>query len=75
MDIKQEKKKLVEWLDTIDDEATIERLKLVKDMSDHDWKLGLSTLEIEAIEEGLADIEAGRTIPHEEVRKRYEKWL
>ena len=59
----------------MDDESTIERIKLVKDATDEDWKAGLSTLEQEAIEESLADIEAGRTTPHEEVRKRYEKWL
>lgn len=75
MDLKTEKKKLIDWLQTIEDEATIERLKLVKDAADEDWKANLSTQEIEAIEEGLADIEAGRVTPHEEVRKRYEKWL
>jgi len=31
---------------------------------------------IQSIENGLADAEAGRTIPHEEVRRRLrEKWL
>jgi predicted transcriptional regulator len=28
-----------------------------------------------SIEKGLAEIRSGQTIPHEEVRKRYEKWL
>ena len=27
------------------------------------------------IEEGLLEIEAGRTIPHEEVIRRHSKWL
>jgi hypothetical protein len=75
MNLKAEKKKLIEWINSLDDETTIEKIKLVRDTSDDDWKSGLSSLEIEAIEEGLADIEAGRTTPHEEVRKRYEKWL
>ena len=75
MDLKKEKKQLIEWLNTVDDETIIERIKLLKDFTDEEWKAGLSRLELEAIEEGLADIEAGRTTPHEEVRKRYEKWL
>lgn len=45
------------------------------DYAEENWKIGLSNIEVEAIEEGLADIEAGRTVSHEEVRKRYEKWL
>lgn len=35
----------------------------------------LSEAEKEAIEQGLADAEAGRTIPHEEVMKEVEQWL
>lgn len=35
----------------------------------------ISSSEIAAINEGLKDIEYGRVIPHEEVKKRYEKWL
>ena len=31
---------------------------------------------VQAIEKGLADVEAGRTIPHEEVRERLRrKWV
>lgn len=28
-----------------------------------------------SIDRGLAQIKSGETVPHEEVRKRYEKWL
>jgi predicted transcriptional regulator len=28
-----------------------------------------------SIDRGLAQIKSGETFPHEEVRKRYEKWL
>ncbi len=28
-----------------------------------------------SIERGLAQIKNGQTVPHEQVRKRYEKWL
>jgi hypothetical protein len=27
------------------------------------------------LESALADVEAGRAIPHEEVKKRFENWL
>jgi|AVFP01.1.fsa_nt_gi hypothetical protein len=29
----------------------------------------------EALERALADKEAGRTTPHSEIKKKYEKWL
>ena len=30
---------------------------------------------IEMIEQGLADVEAGRTVSHAEARKRFAEWL
>ena len=48
---------------------------LIDDGIEDDWWNTISTAERQAIEEGLADVEAGRTIPHEEVMKRYEQWL
>lgn len=42
---------------------------------DHDWWFSISEKERESINAGLQDLANGRTIPHEQVRKLYEKWL
>jgi hypothetical protein len=76
MNMKSEKEKLIDWIRTVDDETIIEKLKLVKDSNaENGWWEELSDAEIASIERGLADAKAGRIIPHEEVKKRYEKWL
>lgn len=41
----------------------------------HDWWDTISEEERKHIEAGLDDMANGRTVPHEEVRKLYEKWL
>ena len=75
MDIQAEKLKLIEWLKSLSDQSIIEKLKLFKDnLSDKsDWWESLSKDEIESIDEGLKDIEDGRTMPHSEVMKKYGK--
>jgi predicted transcriptional regulator len=77
MNIKAEKLKLIEWLVQVEDEAIIERVKLLKEGSTEkiDWLDTISATERMAIDEGLQDLEKGDTVPHEEVRKNYEKWL
>lgn len=42
---------------------------------EYEWWNNIPEKERQAIEMGLADIEAGRTIPHSEMMKRYEQWL
>ena len=73
MDIQAEKLKLIEWLATLTDQTIIEKLKLFREnFSDKtDWWESLSKSEIESIDEGIRDIEAGRTLPHSEVMKKY----
>ena len=75
MDIQAEKLKLIEWLKSVSDQSIIEKLKLFKDnLSDKtDWWEALSEEEAKSIDEGLKDIEEGRTKPHSEVIKKYGK--
>jgi len=40
-----------------------------------DWWDEISEAEKASIDRGLDDIKHGRVSPHEEVRKKYEKWL
>jgi hypothetical protein len=67
------KLELIEWLMKLEDDETLEYLKVVKDSMnpDHDWWYDLSEEEKASIERDLKDIEEGRTTPHEEVKKRY----
>jgi len=67
------KLELIEWLTKLEDSETIEYLKNVKDLksSDHDWWEDLTQEQKKGIEKGLQDIDQGRTVPHEEVKKKY----
>lgn len=73
MDIQAEKLKLIEWLENLNDQAIIEKLKLFKDnfWDKSDWWETLTEEQIKSIDEGLKDIEEGRTTPHSEVMKKY----
>lgn len=53
-------------------------LNFAKEQGDskaQDWWHMISEQERLRIEQGLADVKSGQTMPHEEVRKCYEQWL
>lgn len=71
-----DKQELKDWIDRLDDTRTLLLLRAVKNSySEGDWWDEISDAEKEAIEEGEADIKAGRVTPHKQVRKSYQKWL
>lgn len=71
-----DKQDLKNWIDTLEDQAILQNIKMLKDESEgKDWWNDISDAEKVGIDRGLADAEAGRTTPHQEVRKKYEKWL
>lgn len=49
--------------------------RVLGDDNEQDWWYKVSEQERLRIEQGLADVQSGKTMPHEEMRKRYEKWL
>jgi hypothetical protein len=67
------KLELIEWLTKLDDEETIQYLKIVKDSKtrDQDWWNDLTESQKEGIKRGLKDIDEGNVRPHEEVKKKY----
>ena len=67
------KLELIEWLAKLEDGETIQYLKMVKDSKpdDHDWWDDLDAAQKKGIEKGLKDIDKGRVLPHDEVRKKY----
>lgn len=76
MNLDKEKLSLIDWIASLEDETIIERIKflkekgLVKDFWDE-----ISDEEKASIERGLKDVQDGRVISHEVVKKNYEKWL
>ena len=78
IDIEKDKLEIIKWVTTLEDKSAVERLKLYKESemdAGADWADDLSKEERIAIEEGLSDIEAGRTKPHSKVKSMYGKWL
>jgi hypothetical protein len=76
MNIQSEKLKLIEWLVALQDKAIIEKIKFLRENPNAaDWWDTISEAEKESIDRGLKDIENGKTTPHSEIRKKYEKWL
>lgn len=67
------KLELIEWLTKLDDNETIEYLKIVKDSksTSNDWWNDLTENQKRGIIRGLKDIEQGKTISHDEIKNRY----
>lgn len=75
MDIEAEKLELIKWLISLEDQAAIEKLRLLKEtLSAPDWWDSLTEEQKQALDRGLDDIQHGRTTPHLEVIKRYAKY-
>ena len=73
MDIQSEKLKLIEWLKGLTDQSIIEKLQMFKEnfIDKADWWESLSDAEKDSLDQGIKDVEEGRTIPHSEFMKRY----
>jgi hypothetical protein len=67
------KLELIEWLTKLDDNETIEYLKVVKDskVNSNDWWNDLSETQKSGIGRGLNDVENGRIISDEDVKRKY----
>ena len=67
------KLELIEWLTKLDDDETIQYLKIVKDSTDKhsDWWNDLTEDQKRGIQRGLDDIDQGKVIPHDQVKSKY----
>ena len=67
------KLELIEWLTKLEDNETINYLKVVKDsnVSHDDWWHDLTPEQISGIERGLRDIDSGKVVPHDTVKLKY----
>jgi predicted transcriptional regulator len=71
-----DKQELIHWIEGLNDRRTLRLLQLLKtEQTENDWWNDLPQAVKDAIDEGLADIEAGRVISNEEFWKQYEHYL
>ena len=65
--------KLIAWLTKLEDDETIDYLKLVKDakVSDKDGWYDFNDLQKGGIERGLQDVDEGRVTLHDDIKKKY----
>ena len=67
MDIKTLKIDLIHWLTELEDVNTLKQLQALKE--NLDWWENISEEERLAVDEGLAQLDRGEGIPHEQVMK------
>ena len=76
MDIRAEKLSLLEWLAGLNDPKTLKEFITLKKSKEVDWWDEISEEERSAIDEVLAQLNRGESIPHEqvlkEVREKYK---
>ena len=78
MDVIELRTDLHKMIDKITDSNVLHAvITLLSDKStiQSDWLETISVAERAEIEQGLADVEKGDVIPHEEVMAKYKKWL
>jgi predicted transcriptional regulator len=78
MDIVELRTDLHNMIDKISDSNVLNAVKTLlagKAAAQEDWWDTISDEERAEIEQGLAEADRGELIPHEEVMKKYEKWL
>lgn len=73
--ILDKKIELIQWLSTLEDKATIDKLVKFKQEETKDWWDSISIDEQQSVEKGISDAEQGKLTPHSTARKLYEKWL
>ncbi len=69
MDIQAEKLRLIEWFAGLNDVKTIKEFITLKKSKEADWWDEISENERLTIKQGLAELDRGESISHEEVMK------
>ena len=75
MEVLEKKPELIRWISSLEDDVKIANLwDTMQDIQEEDFAYSLSEEEREGILQGLRDIEEGRTLPHSEVMRKFDKW-
>ena len=64
---------LINWISGLQDENLVTRIETIKNEKD-DWWEHISDEEKADIESGLAQLDKGESIPHNQVMEKYSKW-
>jgi len=67
------KLELIEWLTKLNDLETLNYLKVVKESKflNNDWWNDLTNQQVQGIQRGLKDVDEGRLISHDDVKRKY----
>jgi hypothetical protein len=74
MNIDLRKKKLIHWIDGLNDEKVVKRLETLQNMS-KEWHEALTGKELKLIDAGIAAIEADQIHSHQEVMEAAVAYL
>jgi hypothetical protein len=78
MDISTEKLDIIQRICEIQDNDLIDMIKNIIDIpgsSKSDWWKQITQDEKDSINRGLNDLQNGKIFSHDQIRKKYEKWL
>jgi predicted transcriptional regulator len=78
MDVTELRADLHNMIDKISDKKILKAVRTLlseKTATKTDWWDTISQEEREEIEQGLSEADRGEVTPHEEVMKKYKKWL
>ena len=78
MNISTEKLDIIQRIIQIQDNDLIDLIKNIIDIPDSsetDWWNQITQEEKESINRGLNDLQKGKVYSHDQIRKKYEKWL
>lgn len=75
MSLQTDKIRLAKMILSVENKSIIQQIKDVLNATKSDWWDEISTEEKSAIKEGLSDLNKGKKISHENVMKKYKKWL
>jgi predicted transcriptional regulator len=75
VEVKELKKEVRKYINKADERTLKAVYAMLETNRREDWWGDISEGERLAIETGLKQMEEGKTTPHEEVMKKYSKWL
>jgi len=69
------RKKIKKYIDEADDRVVNMIFSMLEADKEKDWWDELPEEVQEGIDRAIAELDAGKGIPHEQVMKKYKKWL
>ena len=74
MGLECRKLNLINWISSLKDESLLKRIESIRS-EENNWWEQISNEERAEIELGLSQLDKGEYIPHEQVMKKYSRWI